>query len=50
MKISHTMSISKILTHLCAIRQSARAKNTFADIVYSVLVVKKSCKNIKRFV
>ena len=25
-------------------------KNTFADIVYNVLVVKKSCKNIKKFV
>ena len=44
------MSISKILIDLCAISQKIRIKNTFADIVYNVLVVKKSCKNIKKFV
>ena len=36
------MSISKILTELRSIRQNVRLKNTFADIVYNVLVVKKS--------
>ena len=39
MKINH-MSISKILTDLCAIRQKIK-KNTFASIVYNVLVVKE---------
>ena len=50
MKISRIMSISKILTDSCAIRQKIRIKNTFADIGYNVLVVKKSYKNIKKFV
>ena len=38
MKISRIMSISKILTNLCVIRQKIRIKNTFADIAYNVLV------------
>ena len=38
MKISRIMSISKILTNLCVIRQRTRIKNTFADIVYNVLL------------
>ena len=42
MKISHTMFISKILTDLCAIRLKIRIKNTFSNIVYNLLVVKKS--------
>ena len=33
MKISHTMSISKILTDLCAIRQKIKIKNTLTDVV-----------------
>ena len=40
-KISDLMSTSKILTDLCAIKQSVKLKNTFVDVVYSVLVVKK---------
>ena len=40
MLISH-MSISQVLINLCAIRQN-RKKNTFEDIVCSVLVLKKS--------
>ena len=48
MKISYFLSISKILTDLCAIRQKIRIKNTFEDILYNFLVVKKSCKNIKK--
>ena len=39
--IDRNMSISKILTDLCSIRQKVRTKNTFADIVYYVLVVKE---------
>ena len=44
------MVISKILTDLCAIRQNVKIETTFANIVYNVLVVKKSCKNIKKLV
>ena len=50
MKISHIMSISKILTDLCSIRQKIKIKNTFADIVYNVLAVEKFCKNIRKLV
>ena len=42
------MSTLKILINLYAIRQKIRIKNTLASIVYSVLVVKKSCKSIKK--
>ena len=35
------MSILKILTDLCVIRQKAKVKNAFADIGYNVLVVKE---------
>ena len=40
------MSTSKTLTDLCAIRQRAKVKKTFADIVYNVLVVKRFWLNI----
>ena len=40
MKISHIMSISKILTDSCSINQKIRIKNAFEDIVYNVFVVK----------
>ena len=43
MKINRIMSLWKILTDLFVIRQK-RIKNTFADIVYNVFVVKKSKK------
>ena len=48
MKISRTMSKSKILRDLCSRRQKIRIKITFSDIVCNVLVVKSSCKNIKK--
>ena len=35
------MCISKILTDLCVIRQNVGPKNTFANVVYNVLVVEK---------
>ena len=35
------MSISKILTDSCAIRQNVGLKSTFANIVDNVLVVKE---------
>ena len=50
MKISHFMSTSKILTDLCAIKQSIKIKNTFVDISYNVLVVKEFWQSIKKFV
>ena len=31
----------KDLTDLCAIKQTLKVKNTFSDIVYSALVVKR---------
>ena len=40
MKISLIMCISKILTDLCEIKQRIRIKNIFANVIYSVLVVK----------
>ena len=33
------MSTSKILTDLCFTKQKTKTKNTFAKVVYSVLVV-----------
>ena len=44
------MSVSKVLIDLCAIRQKIIIKSTFADIAYNALLVKKSFKNIKKFV
>ena len=35
------MSTSKILTDLCAIKQSVKIKNTFVDTGYNLLVVKE---------
>ena len=43
MAISHTMSILNILTDLCVKRKSEKVKNTFASIVYHVLLVKTVC-------
>ena len=39
---NHTMSILKVLTNLCAIKQKTKTRNIFAAAVYNVLVVKKS--------
>ena len=44
------MCISKILTDLYLIQQKIKAKNVFVSVVYSVLVVKKFCKNIEKIV
>ena len=41
MKISLIMCISKVLTDLSAIKQKVKIKNSFTNVVYSVLVVKK---------
>ena len=40
MKVNHTMSISKISTNLSSIRQNAKLKNNFENLVYNFLVVK----------
>ena len=40
MEISLIMCISKILTDLCAIKQKIKIENIFANVVYSVLLVK----------
>ena len=40
-EVSHIMCILRILTDLCVIRQNVGLKNTFAYIVYDVLVVRK---------
>ena len=50
MKTSHIMCTSKILTDLCFTKQKIKTKNTFARVVYSVLVVKIYWQNIKKFV
>ena len=50
--ISYFVSISKILTDLCPIKQKIRIENTFSSSVYNVLVVKKEYeeKNINKLV
>ena len=48
MKVSLLMSILKILTDLCAIKKRIKIENIFANVVYSVLVVKRFCKNTKK--
>ena len=44
------MCASNILTDSCLTKQKAKTKNTFVNIVYSVLAVKKFWYNIKKFV
>ena len=39
------MSISEMLTDLCVIRQKAKLKNTFENIVYNALLVKSLNKS-----
>ena len=41
MNISYFVSISKILTDLCPIKQKIRIENTCSSSVYNALVVKK---------
>ena len=42
MMINHIMCTSKILTHLCFIKQKTKTKNGFEKVVYNALVVKMS--------
>ena len=48
MKAGDIVCISKILTDLCFTKQRIKTKNTFAKVVYSVLVVKMCWQNIKK--
>ena len=48
MKISLIMCISKILTGFCVIKQKIKIKSIFTNVVYSVLVVRRFCKNTKK--
>ena len=48
-RVGLIMSTSKILTSLCATKQSVKRKNTFVDTVYNVLRVKKLWQSIKNF-
>ena len=50
MQRSHIMRTSKILTDSRFTKQQIKTKNTFAKVVYSVLVVEKYWQNIKKFV
>ena len=45
MMINHIMCTSKILTHLCFIKRKIKIKNGFAEVAYSVLVVKVLIKH-----
>ena len=40
MMINHNMCTSKILTHLCFIKQKIKIKNDFVKVIYNVLVVR----------
>ena len=44
------MYTSKIVTDLCFARQKLKTKNTFAKVVYSVLVMKMCWQNIQKIV
>ena len=50
MKTSHIMCILIVLTDLYFIKHRIKTKNTFAKVVYSVLVVKICWQNVKKFV
>ena len=44
------MSILRTLIDFCVIKQSLKTKDTVADIVCNILVVKKFWQNIESFV
>ena len=48
MKTSHILCILKILAGLCLVKQRIKTKNTFVNVVCSVLVVKKYELNSKK--
>ena len=50
MVINRIICISMTLTDLCVTKQVTKTKNTFAKVVYGVLVVKMCWENIKKLV
>ena len=50
MMINRIVCILKILTDLCLSKQKIKTKNSFARVLYSVLVVKMYWQNIKMIV
>ena len=50
MKKYHITFRSNVLTDLCLTKQRIKTENTFAKVVYSVLVVKMFWQNIRKFV
>ena len=50
MMVNRIICTSEILTDLCLTKQIIKTKNTFARVVYSVLVVKMCSQNIKKLV
>ena len=46
----HITCVSKSLTDLCFTKQRIKTKNTFAKVLYSVLVIIRYWQNIKKFV
>ena len=48
--VINQIKCTQILTDLCFTKQKIKTKNTFAKVVYSVLVVKMCWQNIKKFV
>ena len=50
MVINCIMCRSMTLADFCFTKQRIKTKNTFAKVVYSVLVVKMCWQNIKKFV
>ena len=46
---SHYFYIKGFIGFMCN-KAKIRIKNTFSDIIFYTTIVKKSCKNIKRFV
>ena len=43
MIVTHIMSILKVLTASCIVRQNIEPENTFADVSFSILVA-KNCR------
>ena len=50
MKTNHVMCTFKILTDLCFTKQKIKTKNSFAEVVSSVLAVKMYWQNINKIV
>ena len=49
METNHVTCISKTLTDLCFTKRRIKTKDTFAKVVYSVLVENMCWQSIKKF-